>query len=137
MMTTRRTRWLSPCTTQHPTPNPNPATNPKVVGVDYDKHYVRKCEDLFESHHLTGRCSVVRTSIYDYLPTPSGAFVEAACMQASKHACMHACRPTPSGAFVEAACMHAIKRQECAMRRARLYALHTQRRAALRIAHPA
>eukprot|EP01129_Flabellula_baltica_P016667 TRINITY_DN900_c0_g1_i1.p1 TRINITY_DN900_c0_g1~~TRINITY_DN900_c0_g1_i1.p1 ORF type:complete len:237 (-),score=49.16 TRINITY_DN900_c0_g1_i1:37-720(-) len=39
----------------------------KVVGVDYDLDYVKKCQVLFDDKGLGDCCSVVHDSIYDFV----------------------------------------------------------------------
>jgi len=42
--------------------------NLKIVGVDYDLEYVKKCEQNFIDHKLTNKCKVYHSSIYEFQP---------------------------------------------------------------------
>ena len=43
----------------------------RVVGVDYDADYVRRCAALFARHKLDSQCAVVHQSFYDFKGLPA------------------------------------------------------------------
>lgn len=49
----------------------------RVVGVDYDADYVRRCAALFGEHGMQGSCAVVHQSFYDFKGLPPAAAISA------------------------------------------------------------